>query len=628
MPDLAKIKEDLYNAVRAAAAYTDTSPAPTPTPEPEPTPEPTPTPIPVGDYLEAVKAMADRTGGSNEAYGDNGGWALVAYRATGETVYGQKALDKLRAQYDKNHGFTDYGREQWIDLALIFEGTRPLHIQSDRDSFVSMVNRWADAELASWGPADSDQGTGGAFFGIALSMILTESYNPRSAEFLAKIGGLDASANWAELKTPIDALRSYVEHSKGGVWPEGTEYSLGTLKLLITGADALRRITGVDHTPEVWPFLKEAAQAYTLELVPGFEDALNWGDAQDTRTSHPRHRTALFGCLAAHSPLAHSMFRQHVQQFGMWQTIEAAPGWRPFYTYDPNAPQESILPLTGFASGQGVLYWHDNWGLNGKALMLHSRPKMPYVHHEFHPFGDFQLWRGGEWALTHPMGYGQGATFAATHNNMSVGGLSGMGEIRENLYYSLGPHPYLVSLTGGKFDPSQTYATPPVFLREHRRTVVFLPGDTDIIVVRDYVDGVDPKSLQTEAQIRWSYNTLQADQIMAAPAFICFYLHAGGPPTHASSAVAWTTPKGQQITCRAVSPTQAVVEDLSQTLGGTGTFSASELKHRARFDYHAAGTFYHVIQAGPALPVSSVIGGVKVGETMVTFDSEGRPVVR
>ena len=581
-------------------------------------------------YLTSLYLAASSTGTVNEFYGDNGLWASAAYQYTGNTTYGQKALNKLRTYYNTNLGYTDFIREQWINFAIVYEFTTPLHQQSDRDSWVATINNWATTELSYWGGADSDQGTGAAFFGIALTMLQTQAYNPMAAGFLTQIGGLDSTAGWETRSTPRDALKSYCHHSAGGVWPEGTEYSLGTVKLLIMGHECLKTFTDVDHTPEITALLDDLLTAYTLELLPGWTDCLSWGDVQLTRTSHPRDRSSLMGLLSGigNDPLAHYVYHTHVSQNGVETTLQGATGDRPFFVHNPYATRSSVLPTAGFASGQGILYWHDTWAASGKSLFIHARPRMPYVHHEWQSFGNFQFHKNGEWIITHPQGYGLASTIGPTMNMMPVGGLSGVNEIRENTASSTGPYPYLVSRTGGAWDPNQTYQPPPEFLTEHIRTVIYLPGTTDTIIVRDYVNGVDPKALQTEAQIRNSYNTFEANQIMESPSFAPWYIHARTEPTVAGNAATWTTAGGVPVRVDAMqTPSLLDKQDLSVLWAGSGTFAASELKWQLRFDYTAGGTFVHVIQMGTPASVSLLPTGVQVGSTQVTFNASGVPTV-
>lgn len=627
---------------------------PNPTPEPEPEPEPPPIPVPPSaesptgyaprliwtadrqgvwkrmvaenhPYWLQIKGVADRTGTNNEPYSDLGMWAVLAYQFTGNAAYGQKALDKLRAYYPTNHGFTNFGREFWIDLVLLYEWTSPLHTQADRDGFVGMVNRWATDEVLYWSPADSDQGIGAAYFGVMLSMQITKAYNPRAQEFIDKIGGLDASSNWQARGTPRDALRSYIEHWRGGVSGELTEYGQGTLKLLFSGVEALRTIQP-GAIPELGSLPLEAARTAALELVPGFMDGLHLGDTELPRNPHARHRTSLLGLLGGITGDAatNGLYDRLVTQYGPWTTTEAVPGWRAFYTFNPYAAKSSTLPLTWFSPGQGVLYWHDNWTDSGKALVIHTRPKQPYIHHEWQSFGDFQYWSSG-WAITHPQGYGMAATVANAMNMTAVGGLSGMGEIREILSHSEGPFPYTVSRTGGKYDPNQTYAPPPVYLREHRRTVVLVPGATDVIVVRDAVDADDPKVLQTEAQIRNSYGTFEADQIMSSPSLVTSYFHAHTQPVVNGNSATWTAANGQTV--RIDGTVAPVVEDLKVTWLNSWAFVDSEKRFRVRFGY-PSGTYYHTIQIGPSQPVTSVPNGVKAGTATITFDGDGKPTVQ
>ena len=83
------------------------------------------------------------------------------------------------------------------------------------------------------------------------------------------------------------------------------------------------------------------------------------------------------------------------------------PGARLLFLYNPYAPQadwRTALPAAHYSSGVGRLDFHPDWGTDSSYFGAHMSSRLS-VDHDVAYFGDFQLYRKGEWAITRPLGY-------------------------------------------------------------------------------------------------------------------------------------------------------------------------------------------------------------------------------
>ncbi len=131
--------------------------------------------------------------------------------------------------------------------------------------------------------ADTDQ-TVGSYFGLAFLYLATADHNPTAADLFSRpfVGGLDASAR--DRTTLRNAIEQYVtELAAGGEWMESSDYNLGTVRLLVLGAEGVRTATGVDHFTEVTRFSRQFALRQIYMLTNDLRYAVQWGDEQSPR---------------------------------------------------------------------------------------------------------------------------------------------------------------------------------------------------------------------------------------------------------------------------------------------------------------------------------------------------------
>ncbi|MCC2672523.1 MAG: agaA, partial [Armatimonadetes bacterium] len=520
------------------------------------------------------KALKSAAEANPPKYGARGPWATLVYQITGEADYARKAWEQIDASLDpawKPADGRNYTRQDLITLAWMYDWLYPALTPPQRDRLVAKLNQLADLTLdrvagTPWGTrvVDSDE-TVGHYFGLALVDLATAPDNPRAGSFLKAtwkdseagsmpVGGLDATGSG--LRTGMrNAIREYAEMARGGQWIESSEYNLNTLKLLLLGAECTRTATSSDAFPEITRLTQEAALSQIYELTSDLESAFQWGDTEKPRDLNLYHRVPLMGMLSGLTkgdpkvgPLAQGVTKRLVDSA---LAKGVTPNWYFYLFYDPYAPAadwREALPAGRFALGQGLLFFHDGWQRDDALFGAHMLPLTPYVDHQVSYFGDFQLYRKGEWAITHPLDYSGPSHLGEAVNGMLFAGLGSMREWRGAVAQEFGPndsYAYLCGTNGGQhYDPSY-YDPPATYLHEWTRSLVYLssPGRrSSTVVVYDRTHTEDPRALPRLAR----YRADQGAAINRAPALRQWLIHPTARPAAGADDVTWPTPSGKQ----------------------------------------------------------------------------------
>ena len=344
-------------------------------------------------WWQQIKANADLSGTSGARYADLGQWATMAYQVTGGPIYAEKAFAeadnslKGAAAPDSSRNFT---REHFIEYAWMYDWLYPALTPAQRSQWVDSLNFWADLCLGNtsvtWGTrlSDSDETTG-HYFGIILWDLASAGSNSRAGSFISdgQTGGLDKTGN--SRNNMRNAVADYVRRAVGGVWIESTKYNMGTLQLLLMGADGVETATGVDHFPEIQPLRKEIALAQMHEVTPDLKRAFQWGDNEEPRDLNRDRRMSLMTILAGLlqgdptiGPAAKS-FRDAIQG-------SQEPGFRWMIFGNPYAASadfRAILELGHIAPRMGVLLSRDTWQPAGSLFASHMAGRST-VDHEVH----------------------------------------------------------------------------------------------------------------------------------------------------------------------------------------------------------------------------------------------------
>ena len=520
---------------------------------------------------KALKSAADA---NPPKYGARGPWATLVYQITGDESYARKAWEQIDASLEPAWRPPDgrnYTRQDLITLAWMYDWLYPALSRGQRDRLVAKLNQLSDLTLnrvagSPWGTrlVDSDE-TVGHYFGLALVDLATAPDNPRAVSFLkatwndpeagaVPVGGLAASGSG--LKAGMrNAIREYAEMARGGQWIESSEYNLNTLKLLLLGAEGVRTATGSDAFPEITRLTREAALSQIYELTPDLQSYYQWGDIEKPRDLDQYHRIPLLGMLAGLTrddpkvgPYVQALAKRMAED-GLEKGV--TPNWYFYLFYDPYAPASdwrTALPAGQFALGQGLLFFHDGWGRDDALFGAHMLPLTPYVDHQVSYFGDFQLYRKGEWAITHPLDYSGPSHRGEAVNGMLLGGLGSMREWRGVVAQEFGPdnrYAYLCGTNGGQYYDQPYYDPPETFVHEWTRSLVYLPSKdhrASTIVVYDRTHLDDPRPLPRAAR----YRPEQGSAVKGAPALRQWLIHPTARPSAGTEEVTWPTPSGKQ----------------------------------------------------------------------------------
>jgi PKD repeat protein len=543
-------------------------------------------------WWQEVKANADLSGTSSARYADIGQWATIAYQVTGDGAYAQKAWLEAKGKLkgtsvpDSSRNFT---REHFIDYAWMYDWLYPGLTDTQRQQWVDSVNYWADLCLGqggvSWGTrlGDSDETTG-HYFGLVLWDLASSGSNPRAGTFIphSKVGGLDQTGT--SRNNMRNAVADYVRRAEGGVWLESSKYNLGTVQLLLMGADGVKTAVGTEKFPEMEAFRKQAALAQIHEVAPDLRGVFQWGDNEQPRSLNRDLRVSLVTVLAGLLQ-GDPTIGPYVQDFR--DDIQASEDmWSRWMVFgNPYAPRADFRGPVGnghAAPGMGMLFMRDGWS-SSHSLFASHMPSRPKVDHSVGYLHNFMLYRKGEYVFTHVIGYD--AVEGEHHNAILAAGLSGMLESRGPLAQELAPdglYAYHLGSTGGNRNDKDYYNPPPRFLHEWTRSTLYLPSTDaqhDTIVIFDRVNAEDPKTLAKLDR----YTSSDLARINGAPALKQWILHTPVSPDLSAEAIAWQTSGGQQVRVSTLLPadqTRQVYDESS--MGLKGTISASERKFQVR----------------------------------------------
>ncbi|MGH7582624.1 MAG: hypothetical protein ACREL5_05315 [Gemmatimonadales bacterium] len=519
-------------------------------------------------------------------YGDRGLWCAILYQITGNVSYARVAWNAFRPHVTAPPSGGDEVREYLIESAILFDWLYPALSPDERETAVAGLNTWADFALGGIRLGDGDA-TIGYYFGLAAVDLATADLSPQHQNWLGMtqakgsipVGGLDATGfNSATLRNKVGWYTAV--NGAGGEWDEGTEYNKGTQVLLAMGEEAVRTATGRDHFPEVTAYLSDAANAAQYFVTPDLEQTLQWGDIENPRAFKSRlfGYDTWYGVVAginsstAAGADAKGLLEALFAKYGVTGYQSGEPMARFFLFYNPYAPANAWSggDMAKFFPGTGNLYVH-----TGGELFEARMANRTHEDHEVKYLSDFQLYRNGEWVLTHPLGYSGYADEPVGVNSLVLAGLNAM-SIRgpEAVHSGSGWWSITGNTYGNYYDPTW-YSPPPTFVRAARRTIVFLQRHGyDIVVVQDSVDADDPKSL---GNLNHYNGAPDIERIDTAPGLLQFVMHAPVAPTIVGDTASWRTPGGQSVSVITLSPAGVSVSMVPEQSYASWSFESSEL---------------------------------------------------
>lgn len=567
-------------------------------------------------------------------YGNLGDYATMAYQMTGDTAYARtawKIIEPWITGMTLRIPNTNEIRQYFTVFVWEYDWLYPSLSADQRTRFIAWLNWMADEALGKTKTPfvcgailnQSDR-TMGEYFGLAFLDLATAPDNPRAGTFLKEtfqdgdggtvrsVGGLTPTG--ADLTTMRNAIAYYANLSRGGVWMQSWMYDLNTLPMLLMGVEGVRTAAGKDYFPEITALIPDLARAQLYELTPDLRDSYQWGDVEQNRQLWMQWRQTTAGMLeglTAHQPDIGPWVHTLVDDFAT-SPVEFAAGASPFPTFwlffDPYAPRSPSIgagmSAALYAGGQGMLYYHDGWD-RADAFFGAQVTRETHCDHETAYTGDFQLYRHGEWAITHPISYGATAApgGAPTTNTMLFAGLPVMGEARSPVAHDVlvGKYAYVKCVTGGQYVPPRYWDPPATFLHEWTRSIVYLPSAgarAPAVVVYDRTNAADPRSLPGKDR----YYPNIRELIEKAPALKQWIIHTPCEPTISTNAISWRTAGGQSVNVATLLPIHQarIVSDEKKT-GFTGYINDAEKLWDVRIVPDAArdwDTFLDVITVG------------------------------
>jgi hypothetical protein len=575
-----------------------------------------------GRYYKLIKDNAE----CKCRYADTGLWAALMFQMTGDRKYVELGWAEVETSFLKLTGRQlggNYAREYSAENVLLYDWLYPGLSSAQRATFLAKLNEQFDVALTNTSnpnapvrTADSDQ-TVGVYFGLAFLFVATGDHNPRANEFIHRpfVGGLTATGrDRASLRNTI---LDYVGMAEGGEWIEGSDYNLGTVRLLLLGAEGVRTATRTDHFPEITRWISSAVLRPLHVITPDLRQSYQWGDTEHPGVFQGRLHTwqttngILAGLGDANGAHLQDLITRLVARYGTTGYQSAEPNARMFLTFNPyaeTAPPTS-LPRAWFAPGQGLLLVRSGWEEHASLFGAHMPAQQTYIDHQVGYLGDFQLYRNGAWALTHPLTYaGPGITGEGV-NTLLHAGFGSMAQLRDTVgaeWDDAGTYAYIAGFTGGQKSSQGAYQPPPTYLHEWTRSLVYLPAlgqGVDAIVVYDRSHADNPRQLPRFER----YSTADRNTIMNATSLREWIIHMPVRPSITGDTIAWQTPTGDALRVNMLLPRERTVTTVDEAQKWPeSVVRAEQRKWNARISPAAEQpwvTFLNVVQAhGGAAP--------------------------
>jgi hypothetical protein len=569
-----------------------------------------------GTWFKVVKDNAE----CSCRYADHGLWATLMYQWTGDTRYVELAWTAI-SRYMAwpltqrvGNAAREYSIEQVILLDWLWPGLTPQRQSQFSASILEVLNQHLNGypSVPGYGMNDSDAVIG-IYFAVAAFHTAFPANTLAASLFNHRLtGGLTATG--VDMATARNSVNLYVTSlAEGGEFIESAAYNLGTVRLLLMGAEAIRTATGVDHFPEVTRWTPRWAARQMAFWTGDLEATYQWGDEE-----HPRERTlfewtntsGLTAGLLQGTVEGAQLQQQLLDLVGKYgpvgyNTMEPVVTGRLFFTFNPYAPvADWRVNKSFYAAGMGLLL--QRGGVAGDSLFaahFAPRPGGKSVHHAVHYLNDFELWRNGEWVLTHPRGYSGAPNYGLGTNSVLMHGFGDMWGFKEVTARATGDtYAFLQGTTGATAVPTGYYRPPPVFVHEWTRSVLYLNGATDTVVV------FDRAHMETQVEGLDRYGPVDLRKITtSATAPKQWLLHMPVIPNVGANFVSWATPGGQSVRWTPLLPagsTKVVQDETVLAKTDTAWSSAvkpSELKYHVRLSPNVIrpwDTFLNVIQVG------------------------------
>jgi hypothetical protein len=330
--------------------------------------------------------------------------------------------------------------------------------------------------------------------------------------------------------------------------------------MLLFGYQALRVAGHGAEFPELATFVQKAARFYTHAWTSGWQTVDQWADDENPRDTNRMVYTgwatmAMLAGLAGATPEGKQC---------QWAVEQLAATRRDMLTWNGAFNIRAILsPWNPALAGSAVDYTtpvavggaqgtgHYGVKRNDASLWFFGPNRGTFVDHQSAAYAGFKLWRAGEWALDHPVGYGPQAKSSSGANAVQLAGLDAMDQAGVTRVESGTDWWSMTYDTQGPFYDAHYYAPPPSFVSRATRRMVYFRDSSgwDVVVVRDDISAGNPQTLPDFTR----YEPAQQSAINAAIARtggatkeLIFWMPTG-TPTQGTQSTQWTTPGGQTV---------------------------------------------------------------------------------
>jgi len=545
-------------------------------------------------------------------------WCLKAYNDSVSTgILHYTSDNSAAADFNVN-------REIWTDWALIMNWCRPYWTTTQNNTYTSRMIGMTDLTLNVYRPngwlcGDVDQQIGN-WFGIKATYEHAKTFNAAIVTLNNDddLGGYVPSAlvcdpQDAPNKTARNMIAFFYSDTgpaRGGAWFQGTEYSSEAF-LGILGCEALRT-TEAGNAPctEIDTWVDDWAQYYTHRITRNYQTIYQSADNQEPHTQWMpyvrQHEIAHYLSLTGLLPegaIRQNLYRQFLNFRTVNGNTRVFPGLyasRSMMLANPYitpAADLTALPNCYVSIGSGIYTWNDSWaGVSNDSTQfaIHLKPQMRAIDHYVEYFGDFFMYRKGQYILTHPFSYAGAAGILPEGTNTLA--LEGLGPSPSKMLYR-GPqyqqpngytcgsdYIYAGGTTGGAFHPAKgydgltNYASPPEhYVDEDTRNVVYFNSATktyDSTIIIDRVNAKDPQALLRfnlyvneacyPATISCSgmttYGYAEQKRIIARPRWSSYlWQWIDGVPTIDGNKTTWTMPDGQIVEDNWLTPSEVTI---------------------------------------------------------------------
>jgi hypothetical protein len=200
-------------------------------------------------------------------------------------------------------------------------------------------------------------------------------------------------------------------------------------------------------------------------------------------------------------------------------------------------------------------------------------------------FGDWQLYRRGVWAISHPLAYGGPPVLGEGTNTMLHAGFGTMVEFKDVVAVEHDPRgrfAYVAGTTGGQKYAASYYQPPPTYLHEWTRSLLYVPSADrrfDTVVVFDRSHAEDPRDLPSFPR----YSAADRQTVTRVGKLRQWILHMPETPVVSGDQASWNLVSGDQVQLTMLLPRSrdvAVVDE--RELWPNGPVAAAQRKWQVR----------------------------------------------